>query len=69
LKTIFFNDQERDGRIILREADGTDSGSGPMAEFSIISLSLSYKTVHSYTMPYTEVKFDTISETLVKTSY
>jgi hypothetical protein len=47
LKTISFNDQEGDRRIILREADGNDSGSGPMAEFDIISLSFYFCVQHS----------------------
>jgi len=46
---------------MLREADGTDSGSGPMAEFGIISLSFYFCVQHSYAMLYTQVKFSTIS--------
>ena len=54
-KTIFFNNQDGYRRIILREADDTDSGSGP------INLSFYFCVQHSYAMLYTEVKFNTIS--------
>jgi hypothetical protein len=54
-------DQEGNGRVILRKADCPDSGSHPVAQFGFISLNFSYKTVHSYVILYTEVKFVTVS--------